>query len=188
MTNRLGTRTLAGVLVVISLTTGCATTNIGPPSEAPAPAITKLSAFDMVVLRKAIIAPAYADHPANQKALVKIDENLQKEFSVVFPSISMIDPNAAAPTKAGTLVIEPKIQKIKFIGGAARFWSGAMSGSSAVLMQVTFIDAATKKVIASPTFFQRAAAYGAAWSFGATDRDMLVRIAQVATSYARENL
>jgi len=54
-------------------------------------------------------------------------------------------------------------------------------------MKVKFIDAETKAVIAEPEFYQRAAAMGWAWSVGATDNDMLDRIATVFQEYLERN-
>jgi len=47
--------------------------------------------------------------------------------------------------------------------------------------------AVSGKVIAEPVFYQRASAMGAAYSFGATDRDMLNRISDLIVSYANRN-
>ncbi|MES2405054.1 MAG: hypothetical protein V4567_12065, partial [Pseudomonadota bacterium] len=60
-------------------------------------------------------------------------------------------------------------------------------GSSAVLMRVKFTDAQTGRVIADPEFYQRAAAYGGAWSIGGTDNGMLARIATVVQQYLQNN-
>jgi hypothetical protein len=45
----------------------------------------------------------------------------------------------------------------------------------------------TGKVIADPEFYQRAAAEGGTWTFGATDKSMLVRINTVAQQYLQRN-
>jgi len=85
------------------------------------------------------------------------------------------------------LNIEPTIVQLKFVGGGARFFAGALAGSSAVLMRVKFTDAQTGHVIADPEFYQRAAAYGGAWSIGGTDNGMLARITTVVQEYAQRN-
>jgi len=85
------------------------------------------------------------------------------------------------------LNIEPTIVQLKFVSGGARFFAGALAGSSAVLMRVKFTDAQTGRVIADPEFYQRAAAYGGAWSIGGTDNGMLARIATVVQQYLQNN-
>jgi hypothetical protein len=81
------------------------------------------------------------------------------------------------------LDVEPHILQLKFVSGGARFFAGALAGSSAVLMRVKFVDAHTGQVVADPEFYQRAAAYGGAWSIGGTDNGMLARIATVVQEY-----
>jgi len=54
-------------------------------------------------------------------------------------------------------------------------------------MTVKFTDATTGEVIAQPEFYQHANKMGAAWSFGATDKAMLVRVAGMITNYVRNN-
>lgn len=86
-----------------------------------------------------------------------------------------------------TLVVKPYIDELKFVGSGARFFAGAMAGSSAVLMHVELIDARSGHVIAHPEFYQRAAAYGGGWSVGGTDHGMLARIATVVREYLERN-
>lgn len=85
------------------------------------------------------------------------------------------------------LKVEPRIVKLKFVSGGARFFAGALAGSSAVLVRVKFVDAQTGQVIADPEFYQRAAASGGAWSVGGTDNGMLARIATVIDQYLQRN-
>lgn len=54
-------------------------------------------------------------------------------------------------------------------------------------MTVKLVDDQTKTVIAEPQFYQRASAMGGAWSIGATDNDMLKRIAVVCQEYLERN-
>jgi hypothetical protein len=86
-----------------------------------------------------------------------------------------------------TLLVEPYIEQLKFVGGNARFWAGALAGSSAVVLKMKLVDQQTGQVIADPEFYQRAAAMGGAWSFSGTDHGMLARIATVAQQYLQRN-
>lgn len=86
-----------------------------------------------------------------------------------------------------TLLIKPRVEELKFVGGGARFWAGAFAGSSAVVMRMQLVDQQTGKVVADPEFYQRAAAMGGAWSVGGTDNGMLARIATVAQQYLQRN-
>lgn len=169
----------------VTLCAGCAT-NIRKPTSAPMPSRVKFSEFNAFVLKPIAIAPAFAEAAANKKAARKIDENLLEQMKVVFPGIT----RAVAETPsagARTLIIEPRVEEIKFIGGAARFWVGAMAGSSAVLMQVKFIDQQSGDVVAEPEFYRVANSYSGGWSMGATDNLMLDEITRDIAQYAAYN-
>ena len=86
-----------------------------------------------------------------------------------------------------TLRIEPMVRYIRYITGGKRFWGGGFAGNSAVMISLKITDAATGDVIAEPDFYQHANALGAAWSFGATDKTMLIRISNMITEYVRAN-
>jgi len=75
----------------------------------------------------------------------------------------------------------------KFIGGAARFWAGAMAGSSAVLMQVTFRDGNTGQIIADNEFYRVANACYEGLTIGVPDNLMLEEIARDVASYCSLN-
>ena len=169
------------VMLAVVATQGCAT-NLTKPASEPQPPTQPFGAFDHVEMQHVQIAPAFAAHPANQKAGRKIDEVLIQKMGEVFPNLTVVE-SAAAGNKASTLTIEPVIKEIKFVGGAARFWAGAMAGSSAVLMQVTYRDGATGDIVAAPEFYQQAAAMGGAWSIGGSDNGMLHRIASIIVDY-----
>lgn len=167
---------------VLGLAPGCAT-NIRRASGPPQSPTVKFSSFDTVTLKHIEIAPAFASAPANQKAGKKIDELLFMEMQKVFADLR---DNAEAPAQRG-LLIEPLIEEIKFIGGAARFWVGSMAGSSAVLMKVTYRDVATGEVIADPEFYQSASAFQGSFSVGVADNRMLSAIASEIASYTGLN-
>jgi hypothetical protein len=62
-----------------------------------------------------------------------------------------------------------------------------LAGSSAVVMRVTYTDEDTGAVIASPDFYQHASAMGGAFSVGGSDNAMLVRVANLITTYTTDN-
>jgi hypothetical protein len=142
-----------------------------PPTEA----LRNFAHFDLMPLQ------ASSDAQAEKDALAKIDTNLHDRISAVTKAWDREDPNGR------TLKIQPYVSELKFVDGGTRFFAGAFAGSSAVVMQLRLIDAATKAVVAQPEFFQRAAAMGGAWSIGGTDNSMLERIAGVAQEYLRRN-
>jgi len=148
-----------------------------PPAEA-------LAAFDRYELKPATLSDAYAGHKANQEALASFQRNLDERVGAWVAQRNAV---AATHTPVRTLVVEPRIEKIRFISGGARFWAGALAGSSRILVTMKLTDAATGQVVATPEFYQHAKGMAGAWTFGATDNSMLVRSASLALDYLKDN-
>ena len=175
------------LLAAIFILTGCAT-HLTKPSASPKPATVRLSEFKSVEMKSVGISERFSANGANQKALRKIDELLFQDMRMIFPELKRIEAGQEFSAAAErTLQIVPTIKEIKFIGGAARFWAGAMAGSSAVLMQATYKDSSTGDVIADPEFYRSAGAYAGAWSIGNTDNRMLEDIAKDIVNYSSYN-
>ncbi|MFH0879352.1 MAG: DUF4410 domain-containing protein [Lentisphaerota bacterium] len=181
----------AGIVSIVlsaALWSGCAT-NLRKPDAPPMPTKVKLSTFKSVSMKTVVVDPKFAGASANEKARKKINELLVTQMKMVFPELNPIEADAKVDAKdQKVLLIEPMIEEIKFIGGAARFWVGAMAGSSAVLMKVTFIDAATGDILSAPQFYKAGNAMGGAYSMGSTDNQMLDQVVQDIAMYAKINL
>jgi hypothetical protein len=168
---------LAGQGLVVLMLCACVThmaptvTSNPPPTEA----LNQFAHFELTPLQASVEAQ---DEKA---ALSKIDGHLREQILTQTKIWERSDPNGR------TLKIEPYVVQLKFVDGGARFFAGALAGSSAVVMRLKLTDAATNQVIAQPELFQRAAAMGGAWTIGATDNDMLKRIAAVAREYLINN-
>lgn len=171
------------LLAATMLLTGCVTHITTTVTTNPPPA-EKFSAFSQFELKPVRLAPGYAGQEANERALVKIQENVSLKMDAALARWTARPKDVAT---ARTLLIEPTVTEIKFINGSARFWAGAMAGSSAVILQASIVDKETGKVIASPMFYARAAAMGGAYTFGATDNLMLARIADRLTDFLIAN-
>ena len=168
---------------LLIFTQGCAT-HLRKPAGPPQPAKVKFSNFQAVEMNHVTISPRFASAEPNQKALKKIDKELLYCMHLIFPNL-----NEAEETNSGirALLIEPNIEEIKFIGGAARFWVGSWAGSSAVLMKVTYRDKATGETIAEPEFYRRSNAWEGQSSMGATDNLMLDNVARDICTYTSSN-
>ncbi len=120
---------------------------------------------------------------------MKIDEYLLSRVLQIFPSLTVIKADEQLDgLDRNSLLIEPFLDNIRFIGGAVRFWAGAMAGDSNVTLHVTFTDLSQDKIIAMPSFHQRAAAMAGAWSFGGHDNSMLTRIGDLVYEYVQLHL
>lgn len=167
-------RRLFVVAVAAVFLSGCVT-NIRPTVASNPPPAKPLNAFGSFEVR-----PLSVDAGVKEpEALVKIQQNLDQKLGVLVGQWN----RGVGPT----LVIEPRVRELKFVGGGGRFLAGSLAGSSAVRLTVTLTDKDSGQVIAEPEFYQRAAAMGGAYSFGGTDNAMLVRISSVVDEYLRRN-
>lgn len=168
-------------LLCLSLV-GC-TTNIHPTQTENPPPMQKFSDFQCFELAKLAAAD---EQVAEQKdALRKIQENIDASLQSELDQWNQSTCTGAADNN--TLLIEPTISALKFVGAGKRVWAGAFAGSSAVLMHVRFSDKASGAVIAAPEFYSKSSAMAGAYSFGVNDNAMLVRIAKVFSVYVTDN-
>lgn len=151
--------------------------NNPPPAE-------KFSNFNHFEMAKIVLLPPYAGQKANEKALLKIQENVSLKAN---PLLKKWNEAGATTTPVRTLVITPQITEIKFISGGARFWVGGLAGNSGVILVVKFTDKETNQEVALPTFFAGASGNAGGWTIGATDNLMLTRVANRFTDYLAAN-
>ena len=148
-----------------------------PPTEA-------LGGFQRYELKPAVLVGVYAGQAANEKALASFQRNFDQR---VGGWVAEQNAKPASQEPVRTLVVEPRIEKVRFIGGGARFWAGAFAGSSRVLVKIRLVDKASGAVVAEPEFYQHAKGMAGAWTFGAADNSMLIRIASMALEYLQSN-
>ncbi|HET6602605.1 MAG TPA: hypothetical protein VFG21_00095 [Xanthomonadaceae bacterium] len=163
------------------LLAGCNTIRPTVP-ENPPPRVP-LSEFSHYRLEPVVRAPGKKpeskhDAGAREKLQGDIDEKLAPLLA---------EWNAAAGGEGRTLVITPVIEELRFVGVTGRVALGTFGGSSAIRMTVRMTAEPGGELIAAPEIYQRANAYGAGYSFGATDYAMLLRTASVLEQYLRRN-
>lgn len=168
-------------LAVSALMGGCAT-KIKASSNTNPPPAEKFSNFSRIEIRPAKLSAEMAGHSANQRALIKIQENLDLNLKTYLQQW-----NSGKNDNGRTLVVEPIVEQIKFISAGARVFAGPIAGSSAVVMKMKITEGQTNKVIAHPEFFQRAEAWSGAFTLGVHDNLMLTRTARIASDYLINN-
>ena len=176
MNNKHRTVLLASAIASVVLLQGCAT-SIKASSTANPPPAKPFSAYSRIEVKPVVFKDGYKGDVAG---LAKIDENFKKDLA---PRLAQWNSRAA---DGNTLVVEPVVEELSFKHGAKRVLLGPLAGSSGVLMRVTFRDN-TGKVIATPEFFQRTAAFSGGYSFGINDNMMLTRVANLASGYIVAN-
>jgi hypothetical protein len=166
------------IFALAALLVGCAT-NIKPTvafNPQPSEAFRNFDRFELAKLE----LPASYDNAANQRATVKIEENLQKGLTPRFE-----EWQGKGTTRGRSLRIEPRIEEIKFVSVGSRIMVGAMAGSSAVRIKVAFRDAGSGGLIAEPEFYRSANAFTS--TYGVQDNLMLNSIAEAIVQYTLNN-
>ena len=164
---------------------GCAThvkSTVVNTARNPAPT-EKFSSFSRFELRAILLPAPYAGQDANEASLKKIQENVDARLVPLLASWNQV----GASKTPRTLVIEPTITEIKFINGTARFWAGAMAGSSMVVLKARITEKETGRLVGEPEFYAQASSMSGAWSMGGADNAMLVRIANRLSDYIVAN-
>lgn len=146
----------------------------------PPPSVA-LNAFGKFEVLPIAMGAPWAGQKGNESARERLQANLDERLK---PLVQEWNAKAASER---TLRIQPEIRHVRFITGGKRFFGGAFAGGSSMLVTLKLTDAATGETIAEPDFYQHANAMGAAWSFGATDKTMLIRISNMVTEYMRAN-
>jgi hypothetical protein len=170
--------------LLLSAASALAKDEIRPSVERNAPPKVQLDHYARFELKPAVLAPAYAEHEANKKALLSVQENIDQRLGAW---AAQRNAEPAKNAAASTLTIEPVIEKVRFISGGKRFFAGAFAGSSQILMKLRLTDAASGEVIAEPEFYQHARGMAGAWSMGGADNAMLARVASLAQDYVAAN-
>jgi len=168
-------------LILVLLLQGCVT-QVSYPSASPKPATVKLGTFANVELLPVTVAEPFTSGQSNQKAAEQITERLMTRMTTVFPAM-----NAPEKKPGETLVIKPLIKEIRFVGRAARIWVGSFAGSSAILMEVTYLNKETGAVVARGEFYNHASGMVGGFILNAADLMMLDRIAAQVVNYSAEN-
>lgn len=156
---------------------------VEPKSALNAPPSVPLNSFQHFDLKPIAMGAPFEGQPTNEAARQSLQANLDKESQALLAGWN------SKPTDGPqrTLVMEPSVRQIKFINGKTRFWAGGFAGGSAILITVRMTDSASGEVIAEPEFYQHASGIAGAWTFGSTDKAMLIRIATMVTEYLQNN-
>jgi hypothetical protein len=149
-------------------------------NPAPTVALNTYQRFEMAQV--AMDAP-YAGQKGNEVAREYLQGNLDERVGAVLKAWNE-RPAGDAPR---TLKIEPKMAHVRFISGGKRFFGGGFAGNSWVYVTVRLSDAQTGEIVGEPGFYQKANALGAAWTFGVTDKTMLIRISSMLRAYLQQN-
>lgn len=173
----------AGLSIVVAAQAWAAEPIRATASHNPPPA-EMLDAFDRVEIRPMTLDEDYSGSGSGRKARDAVRRNFEKELQ---PWVAARNGQPARNDPPRVLVIEPRIDGVRFVGGAARFWLGPFMGSSRVLLRLRLVDAATGAVVAEPEFYQHTRGMSGGFTLGVMDKAMFVRVAGLAADYLEKN-
>lgn len=125
---------------------------------------------------------------SERKEKVQIAGQLESKLRTkLLPLLKDWEATGDSPRTAGVLLIQPKLVSLRVISGGARFWAGAWSGDSVIDMNLELTDRETGTIIANPRLFRTTGGTVGAWSVGATDRNLLDYIVEIAHQYLVHN-
>jgi hypothetical protein len=176
MNNKRRSVLIVSAILGVGLLQGCATKIKASSTDNPPPPVA-FSSYSRIDVKPVVFKEGYKGDYAG---LAKIDENMKKDLAQKLEQWNQRASNGR------TLTVEPVVEEMSFKHGASRVLLGPLTGSSGVLMRVTFRDN-TGKVIATPEFFQRTAAFSGGFTLGAMDNLMLTRVANLASGYIIAN-
>ena len=171
---------LISAMLMLMLAIGAAA--VAEPQNPPP--VNALAGYDRYELAPIALGPPYAGDEGKEKARDKIQGYMTAETGAI---IEQWNKDAAGSARGQSLVLEPRLEKLKVVSGGARVWGGALAGDSYVVRKIRITEQPSGTLLAEPEFYQRASAMSGAWTFGAQDKDMMHRIVVLANHYLQSN-
>ncbi len=144
-----------------------------PPKEA-------FKNFSQFKLLPTILATPYQGQKGNESTKTNLDHNFQSNLVVLLESLK------GNGSSNRTLIIQPRIQAVKFIGTGARIWVGSLAGRSWIIVKLTITEEATGKIIAQPELY-RIANFSNGFTVSRSDYQMVEDMALDITNYFERN-
>lgn len=95
-----------------------------------------------------------------------------------------IEPTNSSETYGkSALLVKITVSDMRIASFGARFWVGAMAGSSYMYIRMALVDAETQKIVREEDFNSANNPFAAAWTFGANDRSLPADMAEIMAAY-----
>lgn len=164
---------LSALLLLGTMLIGCSATQQSVRDEAPAQASQesqKLEKKYSRVLLKDFEVPAQIASDYPDAALVcKVNAVAKLGQKKLFAEVGQADDKTYGQD---TLVVRTKIEDMRLVSGAARFWAGAFAGSSNMTLDVELVDGGTGSVVGKQQLSSANNAFAAAWVGGSSDASL----------------
>jgi len=178
--NKLYPVTTLGVLLVLLLLVSCGGKQ-SQPEQAAAPVKKLDMKYDTLLFSSFTATPEIAkDYP---QAATELQHSVMTALQMAnsFKQVGTIAEGVPASEK--TLLIKANITDMRIVGGAARFWGGAMAGSSGLEMDLQLIDGASDRIIRNEKLSSWNNPFGAAWTGGSTDNSLVADMGKITAQY-----
>ena len=171
-----------GILLLLLLLVSCGGKQQQPEEQQTAIPVEKLNKkYEILVVTPFTIKTEIgADYPEAARELQHSTMTaLQMENG--FKKVT----TSAEETAAGgdALLIRANITDMRIVSGAARFWGGAMAGSSGLEIDLQLIDSATDQVVRNEKLSSWNNPFGAAWTGGSTDNSLVDDMGKITARY-----
>jgi Domain of unknown function (DUF4410) len=155
---------LLGVMGLLALT-ACA---VRTPIQTVSPeAVAANRQYENVVFRTVTAAPEVPDPDESMLDCTRSAMDYLQMKSVY----KRVEKQATASYPEPTLFVDLRITDLRLVSGAARVLGGVLSGRSHMKVMVKLTDA-QGRVVAEQELFGAPNAYGSAYSFGSSDREL----------------
>lgn len=164
-----------------------------PGGAAAVSAVNKAHGVDDTKLEKTYAKVVLADFTATPDILKDYrDQVLECQNAAryvltdkkAFEAVAMATPGQTLGED--TLLVRAELTELRIPSGAARFWVGAMAGNAYIHVKVKLVDGATGKVAREQLITSENNAWGAAWSWGATDRSLPKDVGAMVAGYVSQ--
>jgi hypothetical protein len=169
-----------GVLVALLLA-GCATGQ-GESDEARLAQLRQNLKYVHLVVGPFVPKPGLAD----AGELVAVSREALLGYLVPLRAFRGIAKDDGPFPPADTLVVQAELQDFRIVGGAARFFGGALAGSSYMIYAVRITEKSTGRLVASRVINSENNPMAAAWTSGANDRSLPSDMGQVIGDFVLE--
>jgi hypothetical protein len=109
-------------------------------------------------------------------------DNLVRTLESKGSFANVVRHKAGTQCPNGSLLVETKITDMRIVSGAARFWGGALAGSSYINVEIKLMDDG-KTVLREKKISSNNNSFAAAWAGGASDRSLPADMGKMIAGY-----
>lgn len=148
------------------------------------PADVSLTAYGTYELKPVNMSAEVGAQPEKVAVAGQFRQTLEARLN---PMLADWTARANPANRGRTLIIQPTVVALRIVSGAARFWVGAMAGDSTIDVDLTLIDKEANREIARVRIAKSTGGMAGAWSFGASDRNLIEYAADITQGYLIAN-